>query len=277
MSVEKIGALLAKAESTDNEAEREAYMAKAQMLATTHSIDLAFARANATKATRREELVVRQVTIATEPGKDINKHLVMLASATTRVNDVRMNIYRSNTRIECFGFASDIDVAETMIGALAHQMVAAADAYIKSGEWKGQTYWGTSRDSWGYAVTENKTYTARSARNAFYAGWIERIGERLAKARRDAIKAHDEAPTHAPTYEAENAVATPVSTSAELVLKTKTEEVGDYYKTHSRAKGSWSGSNAARGGTAGRAGTSAANGAHITARRGLGGKAGAIG
>ena len=44
-TIDRISALLAKAERTDNEAEADAYLMKAQQLATLASVDLAVARA----------------------------------------------------------------------------------------------------------------------------------------------------------------------------------------------------------------------------------------
>ena len=277
MSIDKISALLAKAESTDNEAEADAYMKKAQMLATTYSIDLAVARSHVAKQQKREVPESRRVKVADERGRDINKHLIELMSVICHSNDLRLTISWGNTSITMFGFPSDMEVAEALFMSLSHQMVEAGGRYIKSGEWKGETYWGTivERDHWGDVYDRyegRKTYTARSARNAFYDGWISRIEQRLREARRAAIEEYKAAPENAPM---ENGQPTSGS-GTDLVLKAKKKEVEEFYAKTSNARGSWKGSNAARGGAASGAGRSAANSARLGSQRGIAGKRGAI-
>ncbi|MEI7630579.1 MAG: DUF2786 domain-containing protein, partial [Actinomycetes bacterium] len=75
MSIERISALLAKAERTDNAAEADAYLMKAQVLATAASVDLAFARAHTAKIEMRQSPEIRTVTIG-EKGKRANQHLI---------------------------------------------------------------------------------------------------------------------------------------------------------------------------------------------------------
>ena len=85
--VSTIAALLAKAERTDNPHEAEAYLAKAQHLATLRSVDLAMVRARAARTQKRVVPVARTVRIG-EAGKRANTHLVSLFVAVAHANDV---------------------------------------------------------------------------------------------------------------------------------------------------------------------------------------------
>lgn len=281
MSIDRISALLAQAEGTDNEAEAQAYMRKAQMLATTYSIDLAVARANVAKSNRREVPEVKRMTLAPGRGKDINKHLIALMAVIVENNDLRMNIMGDSTGVILFGYPTDQDVAEALFASLAHQMVESADRYIRKGEWKGQTYEAQVRQKGWYGETYtdyiDKTYTARTARNAFYSGWITKINSRLREARQAAINERIERDRLAASLNPAVAEAPAEAvTGTELVLKTKKREVGDFYKQKSNARGTWKGSSGARGGVAASSGRDAAARARITSQRGISGMAGSI-
>ena len=88
--IAKIGALLAKAEATSNDHERDAYYAKAQSLATTHSIDLAVARRKQAKVEQRERPVVEDVWFGPIATRNTKKSLVELFMAIAHTQDIRL-------------------------------------------------------------------------------------------------------------------------------------------------------------------------------------------
>jgi len=230
MSVHRIAALLAKAERTDNSHEAEAYLMKAQALATAASIDLAFIRAQQTG--QRVEPESRTFTIG-EPRKRANKHLVALFIAIAQTNDAQVDIAHNSTFVICYGMPSDLDVVEAMFTSIAYQMTSAAHSWINSGDWRGHTY---VRDY------RKRQHTAQTARAAFAHAYVERISERLNSAR-DQAK-----------------MADPRTTSQALVLVEKHDEVRAFHRRTSTARGSWTGyRGSARGGVAARAGRAAAS------------------
>lgn len=230
MSVHRIAALLAKAERTDNVHEAEAYLMKAQALATASSIDLAFLRANQTE--HRVEPEARTFTIG-EPRKRANKHLVALIISIAQTNDVQVDIAHNSTFVMCFGMPSDLDVVEAMFTSLAFHMTSTAHSWIVSGEWRGQTY---VRDY------RRRQHTAQTARAVFQQAYVQRISERLSAAREQAQ------------------AADPRTTSNALVLVQKTDEVRAFHRRTSQARGTWTGHRGVgRGGIAARAGRAAAS------------------
>src|SRR6187200_1910528 len=84
----RIGGLLRKAESTDNEHEAEAFLAAAQRLATKSSIDLAVARSHVAGRERRAVPVQRVIEIG-EVGRKGLRTYVQLFVAIATANDVR--------------------------------------------------------------------------------------------------------------------------------------------------------------------------------------------
>ena len=181
-TIERIGALLAKAEATDNEHEREAFMSKAQELSTMCQIDLEIARQRQADKTKREAPVKETVLLLEHDVKTLRHHFVNLAYAIARTNNVKMLYWPTNTRLRAnlFGFPSDIEVMRLLFGSLVVQMVSAADAYIKTKAYKGETYFGN--DEWGRVCT--KKVDARVARNQFYDAFISEVSRRM----RDAYK-----------------------------------------------------------------------------------------
>lgn len=232
---DKIGALLAKAEATDNEHERDAYTAKAQGLATTYAIDLELARQRQRTKTKREVPEVRTIRIA-KSGQKNARHLAMLFLAIGKVNDVKFDIAHNNTYVVAFGYPSDIDVTERLYASLLVQMTRACDTAITNGEHKlrENLYWREERwDSRTYRWIEGGYRAdARVFRTSFYEGFIGHLAERLRAAQRTAEQA---------VVTTVDETGDEVQSTGELVLVGKREEVKSFHKERSEAQGTWSG------------------------------------
>jgi len=226
----RIGRLLRQAERTSNAAEREAFFAKAQTLATRHQIALAVARASAGAEERREEPTWETVLIG-ESGKRSLARYVRLMLEIARANDVRVAIYTSNTRVTLYGFPSDIAVVRALYATLVTQMVADGDAHLRSGAHKAdqREVWNARRRRWELRPVHGST-----ARAAFYEAWADHIGERLAAARTAAREAAIAADAPVPDG----------PTSTELALRAREIEVVDYFGRMQRdhgIRGTWKG------------------------------------
>lgn len=241
--LDRIAALLAKAERTDNDREAEAYLMKAQELATLASVDLAVARARIAKREARQQPEARTTQIG-ERGKRANAHLVSLFVAIGHANDVHVDVASNSTYVIGYGMPADLDVVETMYASVAVQMVHASQLFLNIGSWKGETY---SAGRW-----DRRPHTAQTARVAFYRAFVARIGERLAQARESALK--------------DQKLPRPERKGQELVLREKAVEIRAFHRSTSTARGTWSGySGAVRRstGSAARAGHSAASRARL--------------
>lgn len=259
--LERIGALLAKAESTDSEAESQLLTAKAQQLATMHAIDLAAARERRQRRHRRQTPLQRKLVIGA-PREQGRRHRVSLFSAIARVNDLRVDVARDDTYVLAFGFPDDLAVVEKLYASLVTQMAAAANAAIRRGEHREEVYWSKAAQSW--------RSDARVFRTAFNLGFVASIGRRLQDAR-DAALAEDRA-------RGEDGSAASAGGGA-LVLARKAEEVRSYYEQESGARGTW------RGGRLGsvafseaghRSGAAAGRAARLAEPRGLDGARGEL-
>ena len=217
----KIAKLLAQAEGPGTtEAEAEVFLRKAQELATLHSIDLAKAR-HFTVAKERTTPIQRTITLGVRGTRGLNT-LVQLFGGIARANDVTINIAHNSTYVVAFGFSEDIDVAEALYASLTVQMASAAAHYRKKGTWRDEKAW--SDRHWEY-----RPITWLTARLDFQQGYASRVGQRLAEAQ-------NEAEQRVVTTETDNL---PIGTA--LVLAAKRDQVADYYKTTSNARGSYRG------------------------------------
>lgn len=256
--MDRIGALLAKAESTDSTHEADALVAKAQQLATLHAVDLATARQRAQRRNRRETVEQRKRMIGRR-GEAGLRHRVLLYVQVAHVNDVKVDVARDSTYVLTFGFPSDLEVVDALYGSLATQMTATANAAIARGEHKEDLYWSDAANAW--------RSDARVFRSAFNDGFIDAVAERLQRARASAL-AESGAPPN-------GAAAAP--SKGELVLVAKAAEVASFHNATSDARGTWRGT--ARAGApwspgAHSAGDSAGRRARLSAQRGIAGARG---
>lgn len=260
MNLDRIAALLAKAERTDNEAEAEAYLMKAQALATAASVDLAFARARTLRKEARQSPESRTRTIG-EKGKRANVHLVSLFVAIAHVNDAHVDVASNSTFVIVYGMPGDLDAIEALYASVAVQMTSSAQTWLATGSWKGESYVSSTRTMGGLRRLR-KPHTAQTARASFYRAYVERIGERLEQAKAEVVA------------EVASTVVEGAGTGA-LVLREKTAEVKAFHRRESDASGTWggySGGVRADKGAASQAGRAAASRARLGAQREIGGK-----
>lgn len=249
-TIERISALLIKAERTDNEHEAEAYLMKAQSLATLASIDLATARAQRIADETPPDPVTRTITIG-EKGKRANTHLVALFVVIAHNNSSMVDVASDSTYVIAYGMPQDLDVTHTLFASLSVQMATSAQVYLDAGQWKSETYRVRSRTT---GLPTKKPFTKQTARAAFYRAYVARIDERLQQAREQAMTEHDQADT-------------PNSTSAAVALRASESEVRSFHRRSSSARGRWGGYRGAasgRSGSAAGAGRQAASSARLT-------------
>ncbi len=239
-AVERIGKLLAQAEGTDNEHEAEAFVTRAQELATSYAVDLEVARARQTSrrlaATGSGEGAFEQRRLAVgERGRRGNRQQVLLYLVVAQANDVLVNVAQDSTFVLGFGYPADLDVVEQLWVSLATQMAAAAGRRLRAGEHRAAAV------------------PAVSWRLSFYDGWLAAVQARLTQARERALARHDEA--RAVEGAAEGAdgdgadgaadgtagVAAGTAVSGALVLRHKAERVRAFHDEASQARGSWRG------------------------------------
>ena len=208
----RIAALLRQAENTDNPHEAEAFMATAQRLATTTSIDLAVARAHAATRSPAQVPVQRTVTIG-EAGSRGLRTYVQLFVAIALANDVKCDVASNSTYVYAYGFAEDIDATHSLYASLVVQMVKASDGYIATGEHR-----------------PTPTITARLN---FHLAFGARVGQRLGAAR-------DEARSAATTGRDQRP-------GTAVALRNKEVELTSFYREASKARGTWRASSASAG------------------------------
>ncbi|HEY9315150.1 DUF2786 domain-containing protein [Williamsia sp.] len=263
----KIAGLLRQAEGTDNEHEAQAFMQAAQRLATAASIDLAVARAHG-NGNQRVAPEQRNIAIG-EAGKRGLRTYVQLFVAIARANDITCDVASNSTFVYAYGFPGDIDSCEALYGSLVVQMVAASDGYLKSGDYKGETFARVvtqRRGRFSRRVVEEKPLSPITARLNFQSAFAERIGKRL-------VQARDEAREQAVAADGGNNGA-----GTALVLRNKEIEVRDFHREVSTARGTWRSHSASAGYSEGarRAGDRAGRRARLGEDIALGGPRGAL-
>lgn len=188
-TLERIAGLLNLAEKTDNEEERAAFLAKAQTLATIHSVDMARARSH-TRSKENSVPIQRTVKVGEERehGRLIRVDLLL---GIAQANDLKVTISYRRTHVYLHGFEEDINTTEALYASLVVQMAGEAEVFLDKGEWKNEKVyrkkrvkdeiWGGYTDEWGYYPLPKQT-----ARSEFQSAFASQIETRLFVAKREA-------------------------------------------------------------------------------------------
>jgi len=180
--LEKIAKLLNQAENAGTPEEAAVFMAKAQTLATTHSVDLAKAR-HATKAKERTVPQQRQVYIGKAGSRGL-RTLVDLYLGIAYANDIKITIAHNATYVNAVGFAEDLDVAEALYASLLTQQAKAAADFRNNGDWQDEKIYVEGRyKGWTWIPGEYKPQTWLTARLNFQDAFASRIRTRLSDAK----------------------------------------------------------------------------------------------
>ncbi|GAB7070377.1 DUF2786 domain-containing protein [Mycobacterium hodleri] len=220
------------AEGSDNEAERDAFMVRAQELSTLYSISLATARAHDTKKRNATTPLTRVVSIG-ERGKHGLKNYVELICEIARANNTKLTIAHNSTFVTLYGFVEDIDLTITLYGSLLGQMVAASERWLATGAYKTEMDLRevTRRDAFGrsYKDFDYAPVPKQTARAIFQVAFADRIGTRLQTAQKDTT-------AQAITADEQSGTA-----STALVLAEKTRQVEKFYQDNNDARGHYKG------------------------------------
>lgn len=223
----RIAKVLRQAERAANEHERAAFLAKAQELATRHSIALAVARAHTARQEARQAPVSETVGIGAPGTRGLTRYVRLLVNIA-HANDLKATIRTDNTKVWLHGFAEDIAATRALYESLLVQMVTDAEAWLR--ERPAETH--TTFDERTRRLV-SKPVSTITARLAFYESYGERIHQRLSEA-------HDAA-TAALREEAESPE---LSRETTVALRRKELEIHDYYADMLRReniRGSWRG------------------------------------
>ncbi len=269
----RIGALLRKAESTDNEHEADAFLKAAQRLATLAAVDLAVARAHTAGSERRTVPTQRTIDIG-PAGKRGLRTYVHLFVAIAQANSVTCDVATNSTKVYAYGFESDIETAEALYASLVIQMVRSCDLYLASAEHRGERVRELEMTGFRPRVVERKVH-GTTARINFQQAFAARIGKRLAEAR---ARAQQEAIDRAAGPPADDRVTGGATDgrpaqSVEIVLRAREAELAEHYRSHSGARGSWGGFRATttRSEASRRAGDRAGRSARLGGEKAIGG------
>lgn len=132
----RIAALLAKAERTDNDAEAQAYLAKAEDLMLRHAIERADLEA-ADTGREREQIVKMRVPYLTAP-KGFYKHLGVIGSAiiVEAIKRVDMTFYAPTQVVFIFGPKTDAEYVATLLPRIWSAAYAGLLRSRKAEDWK---------------------------------------------------------------------------------------------------------------------------------------------
>lgn len=218
-----IADLLARAERTDSEPERDLCLERAQREAARHGISMAEAAYAAAQRGTAPAPTERTVRIGS-PGTPGLSTYTRLCLGVAEANGLRCLIGSRGARVHLMGMPDDIDTAVMLYESLAIQMARAATAWLASPEFARSS--AAARRQWeaGLAAARpNKGVARRSFNRGFTDHICTLLREAAEQARSDALAQASEEASTVPGHRGVS-----VTTTA-LALRAKDEAVEEYY------------------------------------------------
>lgn len=176
-TLETMRRLLAQAEATDSEAERDICMERVQRLATRHQVALAVLRARTTDQEFSAGPVEETLQIG-EPGQRSLWCHVNLMTGIMHANNLKGTVAYGNTSMTMLGFREDIELAKQLFYSLSRQMQAAWEAHLALNPVE---YAYMSRSG------QRKKIATITRKNAFFGEFGNQMTRRLIKVRDEAM------------------------------------------------------------------------------------------
>lgn len=223
-TLDRVRKLLAKAEGTDNEHERETFMQAANALMAKYGIEQAVLRT----VSGREDKPGNRIIDIDGPWADVRGSLVYRVAEALRCKCVRLPKANGRARVHIFGFESDIERAEVIYTSLLLQMAS-----------------GLAR----LAIPETIRETPRVYRRSWMLGYVREVAWMVRQAEKKAAHEHEQATAQASAGQTDVSMALVLADRKAIV----DQSVADVYPRLLHGRGaSSSGSGYAAGMAAGR-------------------------
>lgn len=195
-NIDTIAAILNKAENAATDQERDTFMKAAEIKAARINLDLDAARAHTEEKNTRDSKPVSERIDVGKKGQPSRRRLAELFNEIALAYDLRTVLNTNGHYIHLVGMKHDVEMVKLLYSSLSYQMMESSFEFLDAGEWREE------------GVTKHQ------ARDSFYAGFTDRVGQRIRSNRRDVIREQEES-------ESDGATA--------IVLRDKRREINSAY------------------------------------------------
>lgn len=173
-NIDTIAAILNKAENAATDAERDTFMRAAEVKAARINLDLDAARAHTEEKNSRDSRPVSERVDVGKKGQPSRRRLAELFNEIALAYDLKTVLNTNGHYIHLVGMKHDVEMVKLLYSSLSYQMMESAFEFLDEGEWRSE------------GVTKHQ------ARDSFYAGFTNKVGQRIRANRREVIREQEE-------------------------------------------------------------------------------------
>ncbi len=233
-TLDRVRKLLAKAEGTDNEYERDSFMAAANALMAKYGIEQAMLGA----FNRQADKPGNRIITVHAPWADVRADLVYRVAEALRCKCVLLRKVDGQARVHVFGFVADIERAEVLYTSLLLQMAGGLARLV---------------------IPEGIRESPRAYRRSWMLGFAREATWLIKQAEREAAQEHS-ATAQAPGRQSESSTALVLADRQAVVNQSVAAEYPRLETTYTRSSGSGYGAGRAAGARANIGGTGVGRG-----------------